>query len=91
MSSYTVVKVLVLCLGAVSVVTRTLPEQRSEINARTAGGYGFSNTPTNQDSADARIDFSEFNAATSEYFDISTPSHWLALSSVSILVIFTII
>ena len=91
MNSYTIVKVLALCLGAVSVVTHTLPERRSEINGRTAGRYGFSITPTNQDSADAKIDFSEFNAATGEHFDILTPSHWLALSSVSVLIMFTII
>ena len=91
MNSYTIVKVLALCLGAVSVVTRTLPEPRSEINARAAGGYGLGNTPTSQDSTDAKIDLSGLNTATGEHFDISTPCHWLALSSVSILIMFTII
>ena len=75
MNTYTIVKVLALCLGAVSVVTRTLPDQQSELNVRAPGGYGLSNNPTNQGSADAKIDFSEFNVATGEYFDISTPSH----------------
>ena len=74
MNSYTIVKMLALCLGAVSVVTRTLPEQRSEIHARAAGGYGFSNNPTNQDSAGAMIDLSEFSAASGEHLDIWTPS-----------------
>jgi hypothetical protein len=69
MNPYTIVKVLGLCLGAVSVVTRSLPEQRSEINARAAGGYGFSNAPTKHGSADTEIELSVSNATTSEHFD----------------------
>ena len=75
MNSYTIVKVLALCLGAVSVVTRSLPERRSEINARAAGGYGFSNIITNQDSSDAEIELSVFKGAIGEHLDISPPSH----------------
>ena len=90
MNSYTIVKVLILCLGAVSVVTRSLPERRSEINARAAGGYESSNTLTNQDSSDAKIELSVLEGAIGEHFDISTPSHWLPLSSVSTLIMFPI-
>ena len=90
MNSYTIIKVLALCLGAVSVVGRTLPEQRSGINARAARGYGLSNTATNQDSVDAKIEVPRFSAATGEHFDISTPSYWLLLSFISILTMFTI-
>ena len=90
MNSCTIIKVLALSLGAFSVVARTLPEQRPGINARAAGGYGISNTATKQDSADAKIELPRFNAATGEHFDISTPSHWLLLSLISILIMFTI-
>ena len=69
MNPYTIVKVLGLCLGAVSVVTLSLPEQRSEINARAAGGYGFNNNPTKHSSADAEIELSVSNATTGEHFD----------------------
>jgi hypothetical protein len=69
MNPYTIVKVLGLCLGAASVVTRTLPEQRSEIGARVAGGYGFSNTLTKDGGAGAEIEISVPNATTGEHFD----------------------
>jgi hypothetical protein len=63
MRSYTIVKSLVLSLGAIAVVARGLPEPRSEVNARAAGGDGFSNNATKRDGADG------------EHFDISKPSH----------------
>ena len=63
MRSCTIVKTLVLSLGAIAVVARSLPQQRSEINAHAAGEDGFSNNATKRDGAD------------SEHFDISKPSH----------------
>jgi hypothetical protein len=54
---------VLLSLGAIAVVARGLPEPRSEINARAAGGDGFSNNATKRDGADG------------EHFDISKPSH----------------
>jgi hypothetical protein len=63
MRSYTIVKALVLSLGAIAVVARGLPEPRSEINARAAGGDGFRNNATKRNGADG------------EHFDISKPSH----------------
>ena len=63
MRSYTMVKVLVLSLGAMEVVARSLPQQRSEINARAAGEDGFSNNATKRDGADG------------EHLDISKPSY----------------
>ena len=63
MRSCTIVKALVLSLGAITVIARSLPAQRSEINARAAGGDGFSNNATKRDGTDG------------EHFDISRPSH----------------
>jgi hypothetical protein len=60
MRSYTIVKALVLSLGAIAVVARSLPEQGSDINARAAGELGFSNSATKRDGADGeRFDIFE--------------------------------
>ena len=41
MRRYTIAKTLTLFLGVLSVVARSLPERRSEINVRTSGGKQF--------------------------------------------------
>jgi len=55
MHLYTVAKALVLSLGAVSVIARSLPERLSEIDSRIAGGHDFSN-PLKKGAADAKVD-----------------------------------
>ena len=54
MRSCTIVKALVLAIGAIAVVARSPRVQRQEINARAGRGYGFSNSPTKNDGADAK-------------------------------------
>jgi len=54
MRLYTIAKALVL--GAISVVARSLPEGRSEINSRIAGGHDFSNLLKKLEAADAKVD-----------------------------------
>jgi hypothetical protein len=98
MRPYTIIRKLVLFFGAGSVVARTLPEQRSEINIRAAGGHGFSNPLTKLEDAGTTVDttMSEAKtpaAATGQLFDILTPSHPLtdySRLSLSILIIVTI-
>ena len=41
MRQYTIAKILALFLGVLSVVARSLPERRSEINVRSPGGEQF--------------------------------------------------
>ena len=41
MRQYTIAKTLALFLGVLSVIARSLPERRSEINVRTPGGTHF--------------------------------------------------
>jgi len=43
MRSYTIVKALALCFGALSVVARSLPERRSELSANADRGFGSGN------------------------------------------------
>jgi len=81
MRSYIVVKALVLSLGAISVVARSLPEHRSEIKNRTdGGGYGLRNPPTELEAADAKIDTAVSNPTTSEHSDILMPSQLIPLT-----------
>lgn len=72
MSLYTIV---VFSLGAFSAVARSLPSQRSEINIRAAGGYGFSNPLKKLDNADVNVTKVMSGATTGQQFDMSTPSH----------------
>ena len=89
MRSYTIIKVLALSFGVVSVVARSLPEQRSEIHARAPGGYGFSNPITKLDNADAKVDAAVSKGTTCEHFHISTPCTDCPCPSLSILIMGT--
>ena len=83
MRSYTIVKALALSFGAVSVVARSLPEQRSEINAHAARGHGPSNPRQSMlEGAGAEIDIAMSQATTipatlttGEKLDMSMSSH----------------
>ena len=74
MHTYTILRALVLSLGTASVIARSLPGRRSEVNARVAGGHESSNTSKNPEAADANVDTVVSSATTSEHSDILTPS-----------------
>jgi len=71
----TIAKTLALFSGAVSVVARSLPAQRSEINIRAAGGYGFSNPLATLEDTGASLDNAVSKATTGQQPDFSTASH----------------
>jgi len=83
MRSYTIVKALALSFGAVSVVARSLPEQRSEINAHAARGHESSNPRLSRlegageevDIAMSKVTTVPATLTTGEKFDMSMPSH----------------
>jgi len=60
----TIAKTLTLFSGAVSVVARSLPAQRSEINIRAAGGHGFSNLLAILEDTDASVENAVSKATT---------------------------
>jgi len=60
----TIAKTFALFSGAVSVVARSLPAQRSEINIRAAGGQGFSNPLAILEGTDANVDNAVSKAAS---------------------------
>ena len=74
MRPYTIIKTLALSLGTLSVVARSLPERRSEINIRAPGGDSFSNPLKNDDVNKAASDPTLATTA-GQQFDRSTPSH----------------
>ena len=63
MRQYTITNTLALFLGVLSVVARSLPERRLEINVRSPGVHRFGDPLT------------ELDTTTGQQFDISTPSH----------------
>jgi len=69
MRPYTIVKALALSLGALSVVARSLPEPRSELNIRAPGGKN--------DDLSVNNAASDTTPATTagQQFDSSIPSH----------------
>jgi len=76
----TIAKILTLFSGAVSVVARSLPAQRSEINIHAAGGHGFSNPLAILEDTGASVDDAVSKATTQattagQQFDFSTASH----------------
>jgi len=80
MRLYTIVKTLALSLGALSVVARSLPEPRSDINIRASGRYGFRNPLKELKNTGASVDKAVSEATTlaataGQQFDMSTPSH----------------
>jgi len=80
MRPYTIVKTLALSLGAFSVVARSLPEARADLNIRASGRYGFRNPLKELKNTDASVDkavseATTLAATTGQQFDISTLSH----------------
>jgi len=76
----TIAKTLALLSGAVSVVARSLPAQRSEINIRAVGGHGFSSPleileDTGISVGDTVSKATSQAATSGQQFDFSTPSH----------------
>jgi len=76
MRLYTIAKALVLSLGAISVIARSLPERRSEIDSRIAGEHDFSNSLKKLEAADAKVDtaVSKVTTPATTTSKFSTPS-----------------